>query len=82
MKQDIAIFTLTSQLHDEQAVAASTREFLDSLGIEYEMKGADYAEYGQSPLSLIYVRTGGTEGIFRQLLPQLRRNAQPFRLLT
>lgn len=82
MKQYIAIFTLTSQLHDEQAVAASTREFLDSLGIEFEMKGADYAEYGQSPLSLIYVRTGGTEGIFRQLLPQLRRAGQPFRLLT
>ena len=82
MKQDIAIYTLTSQLHDEKAVTASTREFLDSLAIEFEMKGDDYADYGQSPLSLIYVRTGGTEGIFRQLLPQLRRVGQPFHLLT
>ena len=82
MKQDIAIFTLTSQLHDEQSVAASTREFLDSLGIEFEMKGDDYADFGKSPLSLIYVRTGGTEGIFLKLLPQLRKSGQPFRLLT
>ena len=82
MRHDIAIYTLTSQLHDEQAVTASTREFLDSLGIEFDMKGDDYADFGQSPLSLIYVRTGGTEGIFLQLLPQLRKSGQPFRLLT
>ena len=30
----IAIYTLTSELHDEQAVDAVTREFLNSLGIE------------------------------------------------
>ncbi|MBQ8968245.1 MAG: hypothetical protein IJ064_00725 [Bacteroidaceae bacterium] len=79
---NIAIYTLTSQLHDEEAVAASTREFLSSLGIEYEMKGADYADYGQSVLSLIYVRTGGTEGIFKTLLPQLQKAGGPFYLLT
>ena len=78
----IAIYTLTSQLHDEQAMAASTHEFLGSLGIEYEMKGADYADYGQSVLSLIYVRTGGTEGIFKTLLPELQKVGQPFYLLT
>lgn len=79
---NIAIYTLTSQLHDEKAVAASTREFLGSLGIEYELKGADYADYGQSVLSLIYVRTGGTEGIFKALLPQLQKAGKPFLLLT
>ena len=79
---NIAIYTLTSQLHDEQAVAASTHEFLGSLGIEFEMKGADYADYGQSVLSLIYVRTGGTEGIFKTLLPELQKVGQPFYLLT
>ena len=31
---DIAIYTLTSELHDEEAVAAVTQEFLGSLGIE------------------------------------------------
>lgn len=46
------------------------------------MKGADYADYGQSVLSLIYVRTGGTEGIFKTLLPELQKVGQPFYLLT
>ena len=80
---DIAIYTLTSELHDEAAVAAVTQEFLDSLGIDYTLKGNDYADYGQHTLQVIYVRTGGTEGIFKRLLPQLRQQSQaPFYLLT
>ena len=80
---DIAIYTLTSELHDEAAVAAVTQEFLDSLGISYTLKGNDYADYGQHSLQVIYVRTGGTEGIFKRLLPQLRQQSQaPFYLLT
>ena len=82
-RQRTAIYTLTSELHDEQVVAAVTREFLESLGIEYELKGSDYADYGTAPLCLIYVRTGGTEGIFRRLLPELRQQSdRPFYLLT
>lgn len=60
-----------------------TREFLGSLGIEYLFRGSDYADYGSHPLSLIYVRTGGTEGIFLRLLPMLmEKSRQPFYLLT
>ena len=82
-RQRTAIYTLTSELHDEQAVAAVTQEFLESLGIEYELKGSNYADYGTAPLCLIYVRTGGTEGIFRRLLPELRQQSdRPFYLLT
>ncbi|MCR4994017.1 MAG: hypothetical protein K6A32_01335 [Bacteroidales bacterium] len=81
--RDIAIYTLTSALHDEEAVAAVTRDFLGSLGIDYDFRGNDYSDFGQHPLDLIYVRTGGTEGIFRQLLPTLRQqSSRPFRLLT
>ena len=80
---DIAIYTLTSELHDEAAVGAVTQEFLGSLGIEYTLKGNDYSDYGSHTLSVIYVRTGGTEGIFKRLLPQLRQQSQaPFYLLT
>ena len=80
---NIAIYTLTSELHDEQAVGAVTREFLDSLDVAYELKGNDYADYGSYSLSLIYVRTGGTEGIFKRLLPELQRKSeQPIYLLT
>ena len=69
--KSIAIYTLTSELHDEQAVGAVTREFLESLSIEYDFRGSDYADFGSYPLRLIFVRTGGTEGIFRRLLPTL-----------
>ena len=79
----IAIYTLTSELHDEQAVDAVTRDFLGSLGIDYLFKGCDYSDYGSSTLNLIYVRTGGTEGIFKELLPDLlEKSNRPFYLLT
>jgi len=83
MTQRIAIYTLTSELHNELAVNAVTREFLDGMGIEYDMKGADYSDYGEGCISLIYVRTGGTEGLFLRLLPQLlAKSHRPFYLLT
>ena len=83
MKQTINIYTLTSALHDEKAVTAVTREFLEGIGMDYELKGNDYSDYGTCGLSLIYVRTGGTEGLFRQLLPELQtKSRRPFYLLT
>ena len=78
-----AIFTLTSELHDEQAVDAVTKDFLGSLGIDHLFKGSDYSDYGSHTLNLIYVRTGGTEGIFKRLFPKLREKSdRPFYLLT
>ena len=83
MKENISIYTLTSELHDEEAVSAVTHEFLTSLGIAYELKGNDYSDYGSACLNLIYVRTGGTEGIFLKLLPELQaKSNRPFYLLT
>ena len=83
MQKDIAIYTLTSGLHDEQSVAAVTEDFLKSLGLAHALQGADFSTYGSHPLDLIYVRTGGTEGIFKKLLPQLQQMTdRPFFLLT
>ena len=83
MEKKVNIYTLTSELHDEQAVDAVTKDFLQSIGMEYELKGSDYADYGQDGLNLIYVRTGGTEGIFLRLLPDLlTKSNRPFYLLT
>lgn len=90
---NIAIYTLTSELHNEQAVSAVTKEFLDSLqlqksaegeaGSRFDFKGNDYTDYGSHALDLIYVRTGGTEGIFKRLLPDLlSKSVRPFYLLT
>ena len=79
----IAIYTLTSELHDAQAVGAATHEFLESLRTDYTLLSTDYSSFGQHALDLIYVRTGGTEGIFKRLLPQLREQSRrPFYLLT
>ena len=66
----ISIYTLTSPLHDKAAVDAVTKEFLDSIGLEYSFKGDSFDDYGLD-LSLIYVSTGGTEGLFKELLPKL-----------
>ena len=78
-----AIFTLTSELHDKQAVDAVTKDFLGSLGVDHLFKGSDYSDYGSHTLNLIFVRTGGTEGIFKGLFPELREKSdRPFYLLT
>ena len=93
MTYTVSIYTLTSALHDEQAVSSVTREFLDSLrnhatsegeaALEFDLRGDDYSDYGLHALDLIYVRTGGTEGIFKRLLPDLlAKSNQLFYLLT
>ena len=60
MKQTTAIYTLTSELHDEKAVEGVAQAFLTSLGTRYELKGSDYSDYGSHALNLIYVRTGSS----------------------
>ena len=50
---DIAIYTLTSGLHDEQAVEAATKEFLNGLNVAFMFKGSDFADYGSHALELI-----------------------------
>ena len=78
----ISIYTLTSALHDEAAVRQATEGFLGSIGLEYTLKGNDFSDYGRAGLDLIFVRTGGTEGLFTSLLPALQSASQaPFYLL-
>lgn len=78
----INIYTLTSRLHDAQAIENVTRSFLDGLSFGYEMKGEDYSDYGQGTLDLIYVRTGGTEGLFKEMLGMAKATPRKFYLLT
>ena len=47
---NIAIYTLTSELHDTQAVSAATQEFLGSLNISYDFRDNDM--YAQEEPSL------------------------------
>ena len=68
-----AIYTITSGLHDESAVRSLSDEFLRSIFPDggYDFKGADFSDFGTAELNMIYVRTGGAEGIFKGLLPKL-----------
>ena len=81
----IAIYTITSGLHDEQSVSRLSDTFLKGIFPEggFLYKGADFSDFGSHTLDLIYVRTGGAEGIFKGLLPEMRaRGIGLFHLLT
>lgn len=75
---NIALYTLTSPLHDEAAVNAVSGAFIseieDSLGIRFDFRGNDFSGYGESDLDIIFVRTGGTEGLFKEIFPTLDGN--------
>lgn len=107
----IAVYTITSGLHDEKAIKFLSDSFLkgifpdafrngktpDEVGVEaegpeagYDYEGGDFGSFGTHALDLIYVRTGGAEGIFKALLPDLQKKniygangrTKPFYLLT
>ena len=80
---NIAIYTLTSELHNEQSVAKATEEFLATISADFDFCGNNFESYGSAPLSLLYIRTGGTEGIFKRIYKELmRKSSAPFYLLT
>ena len=81
----IAVYTITSGLHDEASVSKISDAFLKDVFPEgnFEYKGADFSDFGSHNLDLIYVRTGGAEGIFKSLLPEmLARGIERYYLLT
>ena len=75
---NIALYTLTSSLHDKSAVDAVSLEFLSSietvLGYGFDFRGDDFSSYGKSDLDVIFIRTGGSEGLFREVFPTLSGN--------
>lgn len=72
----IAVFSIVSELHDPKAVEQITSETLSALSVEYEFMGGDFQTYGSHDLDIIMVCTGGTEGVFKRLLPTLREKSQ------
>ena len=75
---NIGLYTLTSPLHDEQAVNAASQEFITEiegvLGVQFDFCGPDFSSYGKHDLDVIYVRTGGTENLFSEVFPKLQGN--------
>ena len=65
----IRLYTLTSVLHREMAACAADEPFIRAiqyaLGETFIYRGEDFSDYGSGDaVDLIYVRTGGTEGLF------------------
>jgi L-fucose isomerase-like protein len=80
-----AVYTITSGLHDEAAVTRLSDAFLQGVFPEgdFIFRGSDFSDFGTHTLDLIYVRTGGAEGIFKALLPEmLARGIGRYYLLT
>ncbi|MBO4446942.1 MAG: hypothetical protein J5764_02320 [Bacteroidales bacterium] len=73
-----AIYTITSSLHDSNAVNHLSDQFLSGIFPDgnYLFKGADFSSFGQEALNLIYIRTGGAEGIFKSLMPSIAAAAR------
>ncbi|MCR4909956.1 MAG: hypothetical protein K5909_01585 [Bacteroidales bacterium] len=80
---NIAVYTLTSALHDKKALEVSTKQFLSEVFPRggYDFCGDSYTSFCSYPLNIIFVRTGGTEGEFIKLLPTLKETKH-FYLLT
>ena len=68
----INIYTLTSPIHNEKEIEGATQQWLGAIeavigeGILHNCAD-DYSTYGNADLSIIYIRTGGTESLFKQL---------------
>lgn len=83
------LYTLTSGLHTEMCDDVRREPFIRdieaALGCSFDVAGCDYSSYGTSPDELIYVRTGGTEGIFKEIFCKEGGRPvipEPVRLLT
>ena len=66
-----ALYTITSSLHSEVDEDVRNEKFIrdieSALGYSFTFRGSDFSDYGKYPSNLIYVRTGGTEGLFKAL---------------
>ena len=67
---DIALYTLTSPLHDQKALDAASADFISEIERQlcerFKLKGPDFSDYGTHDLDIIFVRTGGTESLFEE----------------
>ena len=87
------LYTLTSDLHSEMAPDVHQEPFIrnleSALGSAFDCRGDDFTDFGRQD-GLIYVRTGGTEGMFlKKVVPALVQagtispeGVKPVRLLT
>ncbi|MBR5399463.1 MAG: hypothetical protein IK103_06675 [Bacteroidales bacterium] len=78
----IAIYTLTSPLHDKKALEEATQAFLSTLTVPFTYRGENFSTWGQSDLDIIFVRTGGTENLFKKRHMETPKTRRPVYLLS
>lgn len=65
------LYSLTSGLHSEPVAEPADERFIQdiekALGEAFEFGSTDFSEYPRTRNNIIYVRTGGTEGIFKSI---------------
>ena len=68
------LFTISSSLHSEieqdaakEPFVLQVRQSVEGAGESFEFCGGDFARYRGTAEDVVYVRTGGTEGIFKSL---------------
>ena len=87
----LSLYTLTSDLHSGLTKSAAQEPFIKdieaALGCGFDCRNGDFSTFGmQDRDDFIYVRTGGTEGIFKSIFcasgkPEIP-GGRPVRLLT
>ena len=72
----ISLYTLTSAIHDPKIIESNAKDFLDGIAAaahcEFDVRGEDFSDFNESEMSVIFVRTGGTEGKFKKVFPQIK----------
>lgn len=84
------LYSLTSGLHSEPVAEPANERFIqdieEALGEAFEFGRTDFSEYSRTRNNIIYVRTGGTEGIFKSIFCKEGSlnipDGMPVRLLT
>lgn len=84
------LYSLTSGLHSETVAEPADERFIQdiekALGEAFEFGRTDFSEYFRTRSNIIYVRTGGTEGIFKSIFCKEGSlnipDGMPVRLLT
>ena len=78
------LYSLTSSLHGEMAPDPREEPFIRgieaALGTPFDCRGEDFRLFGRTDVpELVYIRTGGTEGLFAEKVPL---GGKPVALLT
>lgn len=67
----VTLYSLSSSLHNEIEDSVLKEDFIIGierfLGERFVWKGDDFSSYGTCGNEVVYIRTGGTEGLFKKL---------------